>query len=761
MPEQPLIIGVRHHSPACARLVKERIEHTRPGYVLIEGPVDFNQRLDELFLSHQLPIAIYSYCQSQDGGAAGRGAWTPFAEFSPEWQALLAARAVGAQIRFIDLPAWAQEQDDSDVSDACRVDEQQRLLEASGMENSDTLWDHLFEDETQSAELEQALETYFIQLRGDSSGGENSRQREDYMARWLAWAMQQNNGPVVAICGGWHAPALKALWRNCLAQEREPESPPPPTPGSVTGSYLTPYSEKRLDVLAGYLSGMPAPVWQNWCWHFGQRRAGEQLLKTILTRLRQHRLPASTADLAAAHLRAMALAQMRGHSRPLRCDWLDALAGSLIKEALNAPLPWSYRGVIHPQTDPILLTIVDALAGAGFGKLAQETPLPPLPQDVDRELTRVGISLPSNLNLNRFEPGGLAKSQVLHRLSILEIPGFQQRTGSAVTLSGDGEERWALFRTMEQHAVLIEASRYGASLAEAARQRLEADILASFGIKSLAASLNQAALAGLSTFSQQLLEQLAQLIAEESRFAEMGPALEVLYALWQRDDSSGMQNAEVLEIALCAALDRTLWLCESSGVADEKQFHAHLHSWRALCHILRDIHSGTVLPGISLNAAMALFERRIHAFDAAPLDRGAALGALIRLEHPAASAETALTLLTQLPPASLGEAAHGLLALARHQLACQPAFITGFSELLARLTEDEFILALPDLRAAMGWLPPRERGDLARLVLDHYHLTMLPAHALQAPVSCSPGQLIYHQQREQQALAALSRWGAR
>ena len=66
MPEQPLIIGVRHHSPACARLVKERIEQTRPRYVLIEGPVDFNQRLDELFLPHQLPIAIYSYCQCLD-----------------------------------------------------------------------------------------------------------------------------------------------------------------------------------------------------------------------------------------------------------------------------------------------------------------------------------------------------------------------------------------------------------------------------------------------------------------------------------------------------------------------------------------------------------------------------------------------------------------------------------------------------------------------------------------------------------------------
>ncbi|MCV5533294.1 DUF5682 family protein, partial [Escherichia coli] len=87
--------------------------------------------------------------------------------------------------------------------------------------------------------------------------------------------------------------------------------------------------------------------------------AGEQLLKTVLTRLRQYNLPASTADMAAAHLHAMALAQLRGHTLPLRTDWLDAIAGSLIKEALNAPLPWSYRGVIHPDTDPILLTLID------------------------------------------------------------------------------------------------------------------------------------------------------------------------------------------------------------------------------------------------------------------------------------------------------------------------------------------------------------------------------------------------------------------
>ncbi|MDU5320202.1 MAG: DUF5682 family protein [Escherichia coli] len=114
---EPLIVGIRHHSPACARLVKSLIESQRPRYVLIEGPADFNDRVDELFFSHQLPVAIYSYCQYQDGAAPGRGAWTPFAEFSPEWQALQAARRIQAQTYFIDLPCWAQSEEEDDSPD--------------------------------------------------------------------------------------------------------------------------------------------------------------------------------------------------------------------------------------------------------------------------------------------------------------------------------------------------------------------------------------------------------------------------------------------------------------------------------------------------------------------------------------------------------------------------------------------------------------------------------------------------------------------
>lgn len=181
---EPLIVGIRHHSPACARLVKSLIESQRPRYVLIEGPADFNDRVDELFLAHQLPVAIYSYCQYQDGAAPGRGAWTPFAEFSPEWQALQAARCIQAQTYFIDLPCWAQSEEEDDSPDT-QEESQTLLLRATRMDNSDTLWDHLFEDESQQIALPSALAHYFAQLRGDSPGDVLNRQREAFMTRWI------------------------------------------------------------------------------------------------------------------------------------------------------------------------------------------------------------------------------------------------------------------------------------------------------------------------------------------------------------------------------------------------------------------------------------------------------------------------------------------------------------------------------------------------------------------------------------------------
>lgn len=364
---EPLIVGIRHHSPACARLVKSLIESQRPRYVLIEGPADFNDRVDELFLAHQLPVAIYSYCQYQDGAAPGvvpgrhllnfrrsGRRYKPLVVFRHKLTSSICLAGRRVKKRTIRLIRKRK------ARPCCCVPPAWITATPCGITCS----------KMKASKLHYPLRwrTILHNCGAIPPGDALNRQREAFMARWIGWAMQQNNGDVLVVCGGWHAPALANMWRECPQEINKPELPS--LADAVTGCYLTPYSEKRLDVLAGYLSGMPAPVWQNWCWQCGLQQAGEQLLKTVLTRLRQHKLPASTADMAAAHLHVMALAQLRGHTLPLRTDWLDAIAGSLIKEALNAPLPWSYRGVIHPDTDPILLTLIDTLAGDGFGKLA-------------------------------------------------------------------------------------------------------------------------------------------------------------------------------------------------------------------------------------------------------------------------------------------------------------------------------------------------------------------------------------------------------
>ena len=153
---KPIVVGVRHHSPACARLVREVILRERPRFVLIEGPSDMNDRLAELALDHVLPIALFSYRQDKESGSS-RGMWTPFCDYSPEWIALRAAAEVGATALFNDLPAWhdafvgeENRYSDRHVRASDRIGE---LCTRLGFEDTDALWDHLFEQPERASDL--------------------------------------------------------------------------------------------------------------------------------------------------------------------------------------------------------------------------------------------------------------------------------------------------------------------------------------------------------------------------------------------------------------------------------------------------------------------------------------------------------------------------------------------------------------------------------------------------------------------------------
>lgn len=816
MSPEPHILGIRHHSPACARLVAERIRALRPAYVLIEGPADFNGRLDELYLSHRLPVAIYSYLSS---GAVHRGSWSPFAEHSPEWQALQAGREVSAAVRFIDLPAWHDafsqlENRYADVADAeheARADAYERALaERFAVQGRDALWDHLFESAGTTPgeldELAQRLATYFGHLRGDDPGSLGNQARERTMACWIAWAVAQAGRAdrVLVVCGGYHAPALARLWPGMPAglpeaplpdahsghegeapaepqasasAPRRPGDPPgaqasPDPQASLRfGSYLIPYTFKRLDAFAGYASGMPSPAYYQWLWEDGADGAARRALQRVMRRLRDRKLPASTADLMAVHLRAEGLARLRGHARPLRCDWLDALAGALVKDALDAPLPWTYRGPLRAGTDPVLVEAMDVLAGDAAGELAPGTPQPPLVQAVRSELDAHGIALTGMLELDLPSATGRARSRVLHRLALLCVPGIVRRQGPALALSGERTEVWQLSEPIEQQGALIEAGAWGATLQDAARARLEDDLRQAHGrIGPLADGLNRAAWAGLPALSAGLLRELRRAMADEPRVDALAPALGILHTLLRHGQMLGMADAPVLRAVIEAGFDRALWLLEPPAAIAPADFDAHVQGYVALRRIVADVLAGASdLAAIEPARALAVWRRKAADPAAAPMSRGAALGAMLSLAaHTGATDDAsqagvgdALALLQALPAPVLGDALGGLLALARDTLSSEPAFVSGMDAMVRALDDADFVQALPSLRGAFAWLPPRERGQLAEQVLALHDATHLSARALTqrragdaAPQDAARARLV-----EARVLGRLRAWG--
>src|SRR5215218_2564807 len=105
------VFGIRHHGPGSARSLREALRVQNPDVVLIEGPPDAND-LIALAADAQMspPVALLIYLPNEPK----RAVYYPFAEFSPEWQAMQYGLAQNVPVRFIDLPQWHQFALDSD-----------------------------------------------------------------------------------------------------------------------------------------------------------------------------------------------------------------------------------------------------------------------------------------------------------------------------------------------------------------------------------------------------------------------------------------------------------------------------------------------------------------------------------------------------------------------------------------------------------------------------------------------------------------------
>jgi hypothetical protein len=68
--------------------------------------------------------------------------------------------------------------------------------------------------------------------------------------------------------------------------------------------------------------------------------------------------------------------------------------------------------------------------------------------------------------------------------------------------------------------------------------------------------------------------------------------------------------------------------------------------------------------------------------------------------------------------ASLGDFLTGLFSLAREEVIRSKSLLSSIDSTLSGMGADDFLIALPALRLAFSFFPPREREQMAKLVLQ-------------------------------------------
>lgn len=697
------VVGVRHHSPACARLVRETIAAHRPAHVLIEGPVDFSDRIGELLLGHTPPLAIFSYARD---ATHTRLSWAPFCDYSPEWLALTEGHAAGARVRFIDLPAWSTEDTENLYADAERryADATDRLCATFAVDNVDVLWDHLVEAHPYEG-LAERLHAYFELVRGEADAGAVDMAREEYMARWVAAAAARDDGPVVVVVGGFHRPALLARLAAASAGADWPGVPEVP-PDTEVGSYLVPYSNRRLDAFTGYASGMPSPGYYQRLWEGGPRAAATGLVADVVTRLRARRQSVSTADLISARALGEGLAALRGHEHPARTDVLDGLVSSLVSDALDQPLPWAKRGQLTAGAHPVVVEMVAALTGDRTGRLHPGTPAPPLVGAVAAELVALGLDGGRTVELDLVDATDLRRSRVLHRLRVLGIPGVERRSGPAAGRDSTAVERWQLTESDRRESVLIEAAARGGTLPDAAAAILaERAGNARDEVGALAGLLYDAALCGLAELAGDLTASVAAGVRAARELGPLGSALRVALGLWRHDRLLGTAGSALLGEVVATATTRALWLAEGVRGGPAPAEPARLRALAAVRDAVRD---GGAALGLAPGPAIGVGGRLAATRDVPPDLRGAGLGLCWALGDPVVAADA-----VPRDPTVMGDWLAGLFAVAREEVLEDSGLTPMLDGIVSSLSAHDFLVALPALRQAFEFFPPGERERFA------------------------------------------------
>lgn len=698
------LFGIRHHGPGSAASLVAALDALDPALVLIEGAPEAEPLAGYAALAGmQPPLAILHY-QADDPANA---IFAPFAEYSPEWQAMRWALARGRAIRFIDWPAahalafgkalddLPPDDEDGEAHDAppppVSGDPLDMLATVAGYSDGEAWWNAMVESSQPGPAMFAAIESAITELRSasEAQGGlspwreARDAVREAFMRLALRAALKDEPGDIAVVVGAWHVPALRA--KVSQAEDR----------ARLRGldkvkveSAWVPWSDSRLASASGYGAGVTAPGWYRHLWQLqgGSEAsspeafaAGWQSRVAGLLRDEGHAV-ASASTIEASRL-AIALAALRGEATPGLAEMHDATLAALC------------------HGDEVAYRLVERrlLFGERVGAVDPAVPQMPLAADLERWQKRCRLKpedLEREIALDLRTEAGLLKSILLHRLTLIDVPWG--RLLDAEAGRGTFRETWRLAWNPGLAVNLAEALVYGVTIEQAAAGKAVAQSRDSGDVAVLAGLVKACLLADLPEAAELCITRLQAAAVDSGDLVQLMNTVPTLVSILRYGTARPIPSeqlgalvsalaAEINAGAQAAAVDIEPGEAEAmrramTGYDRALALHSEAHlieMWhRELAAIVQHDRSAPAVSGLAL--------RLLHD------------GQVWAVEEVAASFSRALT--PPAAPAAAGAFVESFLAGGAEVLIQDRPLLAALDTWLCALDDESFIELLPMLR---------------------------------------------------------------
>lgn len=522
------IFPIRHHGPGSARSLGHALEQLQPDILLVEGPADADAMLPFLTRKEtKPPVALLAYVQDDPA----RASFWPFASFSPEYVGFRWAAGAGIPARFMDLPAsttlgYAPEQEESESDDLHNVDlhsDPMRLLaQAAGYSDFERWWETLVEARGDDFAVFEAVLEAMEALRADVPAAVGREaQREAQMRQTIRAAQKEGFQKIAVVCGAWHAPALDVAAFGA----KEDAALLKTLPKAKVSLTWVPWTHGRLSMHSGYGAGVRSPGYYHHLFTT-PKHVTERWFARAARLLREEKLDASSASVIEATRLANTLAALRGR----------AVAGlDELNEAALSVFGWD-------SDLPLRLISEKLIVGEQLGRVPDDTPSVPLAQDLTKLQKKLRLKVQAEqheLTLDLRQDNDLARSALFHRLNLLGVPWAQERYSGG---KGTFKEAWALKWQPEFSVRLVEASRYGQTVEDAATAHALDAARHATGLSELTALLEAVRYADLPRAVPPALDALNARAAQSADVGDLLTALPPLARLARYGDVRGREN---------------------------------------------------------------------------------------------------------------------------------------------------------------------------------------------------------------------------